>query len=101
MNKYAEKIDKIRSERNWSVYRLSMESGIPDSTLAKWFGTETAPSVAGIEQCCNAFGITLATFFAEGNLVEVTPEMKKLHDGWCSLSDDEKAAIKAIIKIKR
>ena len=101
MNKYAAKLDKLRCARAWTVYKLSMESGVPDSTLHKWFDTETAPSIAGLEKCCDALGISLAQFFAEGNLIEATDEVKALYDKWCSLTKDEKDAIKAIIKMKR
>lgn len=98
MNKYAAKIDKLRYDRGWSVYRLSQESGIPNQTISKWLYKNAMITIPMLSQICEAFGITLADFFAEGNLIEVTPEVKTLYGAWCSLTSDEKSSVKAIIK---
>lgn len=98
MNLYASKIDKLRSERGWSVYKLAQESEVLATTLHKWFHTKTAPSVAGIKQICDAFGITLAEFFAEGNLVELTSDKKELHDDFAKLTKNDQLSVRSIIK---
>lgn len=59
------KINKMRIDRNWSVYRLSVESGVSQSTLTNMFNRETFPSIATLECICSAFGITMSEFFAE------------------------------------
>lgn len=61
------KINKMRIDRGWSIYRLSVESGIPQSTLTNMFNRETLPSITTLECICNAFGITMAEFFTEEN----------------------------------
>ena len=61
------KINKMRIGRGWSIYRLSVESGIPQSTLTNMFNRETLPSITTLECICNAFGITMAEFFTEEN----------------------------------
>lgn len=60
-----EKLNKLRFERNMSVYRLSEVSGINQSTLANTFSRGVIPSLANLESICNALGITLAQFFNE------------------------------------
>jgi len=59
------KINRMRLERGWSVYRLSVESDLPQSTLINMCNRETQPSIATLEALCKGFGITLAEFFAE------------------------------------
>ncbi|MBR6782774.1 MAG: helix-turn-helix transcriptional regulator [Clostridia bacterium] len=59
------KINRMRLERGWSVYRLSVESDVPQSTLINMFNRETQPSIATLEALCKGLGITLAEFFAE------------------------------------
>jgi len=54
-----------------------------------------------LEQISESVNITLADFFAEKSLVELTPEKKALINDWCSLTTNEQAAIKAIIKSYR
>ena len=61
------KINRLRLERNWSIYRLSIESGIPQSTLSNMFNRETLPSITTLECICAAFGITMSEFFLEKN----------------------------------
>ena len=60
------KINRMRLERGWTVYRLSEESEVPQSTLVNMFNRETQPSIATLEAICKGFGITLAEFFTEG-----------------------------------
>ena len=59
------KINRLRLERGWTVYRLSVESDLPQSTLINMFNRETQPSIATLEAICKGFGITLAEFFTE------------------------------------
>lgn len=98
MNKFAAKIDRLRNDRGWSVYKLSQESGVPEQSISKWFYSGAMITIPLLEQICEAFGITLADFFAESSLIELTPEKKTLYDEWCSLTKTEQAAIKTIIK---
>lgn len=59
------KINRMRLERGWTVYRLSVESDVPQSTLINMFNRETQPSIVTLEAICKGFGITLAEFFTE------------------------------------
>ena len=68
------KINKMRIERNWSVYRLSVESGISQSTLTNMFNRETLPSITTLDCICTAFGITLSEFFLEDGKAKITTE---------------------------
>lgn len=51
-----------------------------------------------LEALCKAFGITMAQFFAEGDVIEITPELRELFDKWTALTSEQKAAIWQIIK---
>lgn len=59
------KINKMRLDRNWSIYRLSVESDVPQSTLTNMFNRETLPSITTLESICSAFKISLSDFFIE------------------------------------
>ncbi len=59
------KINQMRLDRNWSIYRLSVESGISQSTLTNMFNRETLPSITTLECICSAFGISMSDFFKE------------------------------------
>ena len=84
-------------ERGWSEYRLSKECGLSESTLANIFRRNTLPSIDTLQAICSAFGITLAQFFAEGDLVELTPELKDLFERWVALTAEQKNALLQLI----
>lgn len=91
------KINKIRIERNWSVYRLSIESGISQSTLTNMFNRETLPSITTLECICSAFGISLSDFFLEEDEAKVTDEAEILNL-YRTAPDEVKTAIAVLLR---
>ncbi len=86
------RIRQLMAERNWTAYRLAKESGLSESTLANIFKRNTVPSITTLEAICGAFGLSLSQFFAEQEMVELTPELKDLFDNWVSLTQEQKQA---------
>ena len=93
------RLRQLLKERGWSEYKLSKECGLAQSTIGNVFRRNTVPSIATLETICNGFGITLSQFFAEGDIVEMTPELKSLFDNWVNLTPEQKAAIEQILKV--
>ncbi len=91
------KINKIRIERNWSVYRLSVESGISQSTLTNMFNRETLPSITTLECICSAFGMTLSEFFLEDKETKITDETEILAL-YRSAPEEVKSAIAVLLR---
>ena len=87
------KLRQLLNERGWTEYRLSKKCGLSESTLANIFRRNTMPSITTLEAICNGFGITLSQFFAEDDMVELTPELKNLFDKWISLTPEQKDAV--------
>lgn len=87
------RINKLRLERNWSVYRLSVESGIPQSTLTNMFNRETLPSITTLEMMCNAFGITMSEFFYDSTVESESIDEKEFLELYNSLPDGMKDSI--------
>ena len=89
------------AERGWTSYRLAKKSGLSESTLVNIFKRNTVPSIETLEAVCFAFGISLAQFFAESEMVELTPELKELFDNWVSLTPKQKQAALQMIRAMR
>ena len=85
----------MRLDRDWSVYRLSLESGISQSTLTNMFNRETLPSITTLECICNAFGISMSDFFKEDEKNSVDEEFISLYN---ALDDDLKKSVLTIMK---
>jgi len=98
MTKIGSKIDAIRTQRGWTVYRLAEESGISKSAIHKWLDTDTIPSIPALEQICAAFGITMSEFFRDGNMAGFSPDLQEIIEAWAILKPEEKVAIMAIVR---
>ena len=88
-----QRLRQLLAERGWTKYQLSKKSGLSESTLANIFRRNSTPSIVTLESICKAFGITLSQFFAEGEMVELTPELRDMFDKWVSLTPEQKAAV--------
>ena len=95
------RIRELMAERKWSEYRLAIASGLSQSTVANIFNRNTTPSIATLESICAGFGITLAQFFAEGDMVELTEEQKEMFAAWSSLSKDQKDVLRQLIFVMK
>ena len=93
-----ERLRQILDERGLTTYKMSELSGLSHTTLANVFKRNTVPSISTLQAICNGFGITLSQFFAEGDMVEMTPELKQLFEGWINLNPKQKAAVLQMIE---
>lgn len=88
------RINQLRLERNWSIYRLSVKSGIPQSTLTNMFNRGTLPSITTLELICDAFGITLAEFFRDPSTAQAfVPTEAEFTSMYAELPDTMKKSI--------
>ena len=92
-----QRLCQLLDERGWTEYRLSKNCGLSESTLANIFRRNTVPSIATLETICKGFGITLSQFFADDDMVELTPELKQLFDRWVTLTPEQKSAVYTMI----
>lgn len=93
-----ERLRQLLNERGWSEYKLAKRCGLSESTVANIFRRNTVPSIATLETICSGFGITMSQFFAEGDMVELTPELKELFDNWVNLTPEQKKAANQMLK---
>lgn len=93
------RIDDLMAERNWTYYKLSVESGLSSSTIANIHRRNTVPSISTIEAICAAFGISLSQFFCENaSFVQLSEEQRAFFDKWIMLTDTQKKLVYALIE---
>lgn len=92
------KINKMRLDRDWSIYRLSLESGIAQSTLTNMFNRETLPSITTLECICHAFGISMSEFFLDETEQAETADESELVELYRSLSSEGKQGLMLLLK---
>ena len=93
-----EKLQYLLDERGWTKYQLARKCGLSDATIANIFRRNTMPSIPTLEAICQGYGITLSQFFAEGEMVELTPDLKEVFDCWAALSPEQKVAAGQMLK---
>lgn len=93
-------ITQYREDRGWTEYQLAEHSGLPQSTISSWYRKRLVPSIPSLEKVCSALGITMSQLFAaEDESVCLTESQKKLLDCWSRLSDEQQAAILALVEV--
>lgn len=92
------KIDDLRIQRGWSIYKLAEEAELTESTIANMFARKTLPSIKTLEAICNAFKITLSEFFADENEKSIA-ENASLLNKINKLNDRDKTIIKNLINL--
>lgn len=58
-------------------------------------------TISTLESICTGFGITLAQFFAEGELVELNQEQKEMFAAWSALTKPQKEALRQLIDVMK
>ena len=92
------RLKQLLNDRGWTEYRLSKECGLAQSTIGNIYRRNVNPSLDTLETICKGFGITLSQFFAEGEVVELTPELKEVFENWISLTPKQKDAALQMLK---
>lgn len=92
------RLKQLLQERGWTEYRLSKECNMAQTTIGSIFRRNTMPSLATLETISQAFGISLAQLLSEGDMVELTPELKEVFDCWRTLSPEQKKAALSMLK---
>ena len=89
---------ELQKRYGWSDYRIAKEAGLSPNTVSNIYRRGNMPSMVMLEALCKAFGITMSQFFAEDELVELTPDLRELVARWTALNEEQKAALWQIIK---
>lgn len=94
------RILQLREEKGWTEYKLSLESGIPQSTISSWFRKKVQPSLLSVQAICDACGITMAQFFAESDNPQdyLTEQQKVLLAEFSHLNNTQQNALITFLK---
>ena len=93
-----ERLQQLMDERQWTIYKVAKEAGIPWSTVRNMFKRNTEPSIGTLEAICKGMGMTLLQFFDTDHQMGLTAEQQKLVSQWNRLDEREKALIAELIE---
>lgn len=93
-----ERLNKVLKEAGITCYRLSKKCDVPEETLTGIFNRGSIPTIVTLEAICKGLNITLSQFFAENDMIELTPELKELYSDWRFLTPKQKELTKQFVK---
>ena len=95
----AKRISQLLEERGWTKYKLAIEAGLSQSTIANLFRRNNTPTLSTLEAICKAFGITVIQFLSEGEDVPgLSGEQKELFVRWSTLTKEQRSALLELMK---
>ena len=78
-NAIKQRVIDLASERNITLHKLSLQSGVPYSTLSSFLnGKCTSITISTLLHLCEGAGITLKEFFDDKIFKTITPD-KSVH----------------------
>ncbi len=92
------RINELASQKGWTGYELSKQTGISTNTVYDWQKGVT-PSLSNILKICEAMDITLEQFFCGIGSYRLTEDENRILREWMTLSDLEKKAILDMIEV--
>ena len=93
------RIMELCKERNWSLYKLAREAGIPEATVYGWFNENNITlSRSSIDDICRAFEISVAAFYNDVGLDKLTPQQIELLNLFEKVPDSKKAVMLDIVR---
>lgn len=93
-----DRIKQLMDERGWSYYRLAVNSGLSDSTIANIVRRGATPSITTLEAICKGLSISMGQFFSDGQEVHLTDDLKELFAAWVFLTQEQKTLLLQFLK---
>lgn len=85
------RIEELCGRHKISRYRLAQLTDMSQTALGNILKKDSIPTILTIEKICDAFGISLAQFFAgDGMRPDLTDEQEEILEIWKDLSAEEK-----------
>ena len=96
-----ERLRQVLQKQGWTRYKLSKECGLSESTITNIFTRGNTPTIGTLEIICKSMNITLSQFFADNEMIELSPELKKFYDEWEFLTAEQKEVTLQMMKAMR
>ena len=93
------RITELCEKRGYTKYRLSQLTEMSQTALGNILNKKSIPTFVTLERICDAFGITLAQFFAEdGGRLNLTEDQNEILEIWDNLESKEREILMTFIR---
>lgn len=95
-----EKITKIRKQKGWSLSKLATQAGLTTTTVYNWYNDKNAtPSRDSIEDVCVAFGVSVAEFYADVEMDNLTEKEIRLLELFRKIPEKEREKALSMLEL--
>ena len=93
------RVKGLCSKQKVSKYRLAQLTDMSQTALGNIIKKESIPTIPTLERICDAFGISLAQFFAgDGMRPDLTDEQEEILETWDNLNADERRILMNFVR---
>ena len=92
-----QRITQLKRQRNWNDYRLSVESGIPQTTISSWYKKSTPHSFFPTKNLRRFWGFYGSILYQNPKNSRLNPCTKELLKNWGDLSHANRDLVLLII----
>lgn len=93
------RIEFLRKQKGWSVYKLCNEADLSPSALTNLYARNNYPSIPTVMKICDALQISLAEFFNENcKSCDLSPAEQEMLEKFRKLNNNEKTAVTGLIE---
>ncbi len=95
-----EKITKMRKQKGWSLSKLATQAGLTTTTVYNWYNDKNAtPSRDSIEDVCVAFGVSVAEFYADIEMDNLTEKEIRLLELFRKIPEKEQEKALSMLEL--
>ena len=93
------RVKELCSKHKVSTYRLAQLTAMSTTASAHIMNKKSIPTLPTLERICDAFGISIAQFFAgDGMRPDLTDEQGELLEIWDDLNADERRILMNFVR---
>ena len=65
MENILNKLDKLRKEKGFSIFKLTELAGLSENTIYNWYNKGSKPTIEALKAVCDVLNVSLSYFFSE------------------------------------
>jgi hypothetical protein len=98
MDDVLKKIDKLRREKNLSVFKLTALSDLSENTIYNWYRKGSSPTLYALRSVCNVLNVSMSGVFAENTQEHLSAQEETLLLSFEELDDYQKELCLNLVK---
>ncbi len=90
MEKILQKLDKLRKEKGFSLFKLTELTGLSENTIYNWYNKGSQPTIEALKAVCDALNVSLSYLFAENIGESISAQEEELIALFRNLTAEQK-----------